>query len=135
MPSRDKVSNEAAALAVSDVTHAASSVGFAANVAVDGSAATIVASVAPQSLDSWPAPAEARPSPVSLKPTSQPSSPAVAGLLRLRERVAPPPLREDIATGNPTEDAAWARELLAATRMTSGGASAPVRRGAGQGGI
>ena len=43
------------------------------------------------------------------------ASPAVSGLLQLRAKTQPPPINEDIATGDPEADAAWTREILAAT--------------------
>ncbi|HUJ61670.1 MAG TPA: flagellar biosynthetic protein FliO, partial [Kofleriaceae bacterium] len=42
------------------------------------------------------------------------TSPAVAGILKLRERTMPP-VNEDVATGDDAADALWAREILAAT--------------------
>ncbi len=48
-------------------------------------------------------------------PRSRPptASPAVSGLLRLRERI--PPVNEAVATGDEDADAQWARDLVAAT--------------------
>jgi len=43
------------------------------------------------------------------------ASPAVSGLLQLRAKTQPPPINEDVATGDPEADAAWTREILAAT--------------------
>jgi flagellar biogenesis protein FliO len=55
---------------------------------------------------------EARREPVVEKP----SSPAVAGILRLRQRTEPPPeINEDVATGDVDADALWAKEILMAT--------------------
>jgi flagellar biogenesis protein FliO len=46
----------------------------------------------------------------------KPSSPAVAGILRLRQRTEPPPdINEDVATGDVDADALWAKEILMAT--------------------
>lgn len=42
-----------------------------------------------------------------------PASPAVSGILRLRDR--PAPLADDIATGDDEADEQWARDILAAT--------------------
>jgi hypothetical protein len=41
------------------------------------------------------------------------ASPAVSGLIKLRERV--PTVNEDVATGDEDADAQWARDLIAAT--------------------
>ena len=42
-----------------------------------------------------------------------PSSPAVSGILRLRDKTSP--LADDIASGDPEADEQWARDILAAT--------------------
>jgi flagellar biogenesis protein FliO len=44
------------------------------------------------------------------------TSPAVAGLVKLREQ-SPAPINEEVATDDPEADAEWARELLKATRQ------------------
>ena len=44
-----------------------------------------------------------------------PSSPAVAGILKLRARTNVPAVNEDIATDDVDADSLWAREILAAT--------------------
>lgn len=44
-----------------------------------------------------------------------PSSPAVAGILRLRARTNVPHVNEDVATDDVDADSLWAREILAAT--------------------
>jgi flagellar biogenesis protein FliO len=55
---------------------------------------------------------DGRPEPILDKP----SSPAVAGILRLRQRTEPPPdINEDVATGDVDADALWAKEILMAT--------------------
>jgi flagellar biogenesis protein FliO len=55
---------------------------------------------------------DGRPEPVIDKP----SSPAVAGILRLRQRTEPPPaINDDVATGDVDADALWAKEILLAT--------------------
>lgn len=47
----------------------------------------------------------------------KPSSPAVAGLIRLRAQTAPPvaEINEEVATGDFDADSLWAKEILAAT--------------------
>ena len=58
-----------------------------------------------------------RPSAASI-PEAQalaPSSPAVAGILKLRARTSAPVVNEDIATDDVDADSLWAREILAAT--------------------
>ncbi len=57
------------------------------------------------------APPLARGSAPRLKPV--PASPAVSGILRLRDK--PAPLADDIASGDPEADEQWARDILAAT--------------------
>jgi flagellar biogenesis protein FliO len=55
---------------------------------------------------------DGRPEPILDKP----SSPSVAGILRLRQRTEPPPeINEDVATGDVDADALWAKEILMAT--------------------
>jgi flagellar biogenesis protein FliO len=44
-----------------------------------------------------------------------PSSPAIAGLLKLRKQGPEPLVDEDVATGDIDQDAAWAKEIIAAT--------------------
>jgi flagellar biogenesis protein FliO len=61
----------------------------------------------------------------TVPPVDQAPSEAVAGILRLRAKTnvpyprarthAPPEINEDVATGDDEADAAWAREILAAT--------------------
>ena len=61
----------------------------------------------------------------TVPPADQAPSEAVAGILRLRAKTnvpyprarthAPPDINEDVATGDDEADAAWAREILAAT--------------------
>jgi flagellar biogenesis protein FliO len=43
------------------------------------------------------------------------TSPAVSGILKLRERVAPLPVNDEVATDDIEADALWAKEILAAT--------------------
>jgi hypothetical protein len=45
----------------------------------------------------------------------RPSSPAVAGILRLRAKTVAPAISEEVATEDGDADALWAREILAAT--------------------
>ena len=47
-------------------------------------------------------------------PTPQPKSPAIAGLVKLREQRAAS-INEEVATDDVEADALWAREILAAT--------------------
>jgi len=63
--------------------------------------------------DTTPA-ADESDSPEATLPTARVSaSPALAGLLKLRERV--PRVADHVATDDPDADAVWARDLLAAT--------------------
>jgi flagellar biogenesis protein FliO len=52
------------------------------------------------------------------------TSPAVSGLLKLRAKTVPPPdmpaLSDEIASGDTEADAAWAKEILLATRAARG---------------
>jgi flagellar biogenesis protein FliO len=52
------------------------------------------------------------------------TSPAVSGLLKLRAKTVPPPdaapLSDEIASGDMEADAAWAKEILLATRAARG---------------
>ncbi len=63
--------------------------------------------------DAGPAPSRDAPGPRRLARASASASPAVSGLIRLRERT--PPVNEDVATGDEDADAEWAKDLLAAT--------------------
>ena len=58
------------------------------------------------------------------------ASPAVAGILKLRGQSTSPAVAP---VANPDEDAAWARELLAATRMSPSGTGATHGTGAAYG--
>ncbi|HEY4243339.1 MAG TPA: flagellar biosynthetic protein FliO [Kofleriaceae bacterium] len=52
----------------------------------------------------------------AVKAPEHPSSPAIAGLLRLRDRATEAPeINDDVATGDADADALWAREILRAT--------------------
>lgn len=53
--------------------------------------------------------------PTFSRPADAPSSPAIAGLLKLRKQGPEPLVDEDVATGDIDQDAAWAKEIIAAT--------------------
>ncbi len=53
--------------------------------------------------------------PTFSRPADAPSSPAIAGLLKLRKQSPEPLVDEEVATGDIDQDAAWAKEIIAAT--------------------
>lgn len=53
--------------------------------------------------------------PTFSRQTEAPSSPAIAGLLKLRNKGPEPLVDEDVATGDIDQDAAWAKEIIAAS--------------------
>ncbi len=53
--------------------------------------------------------------PTFARPADAPASPAIAGLLKLRKQGPEPLVDEEVATGDIDQDAAWAKEIIAAT--------------------